>query len=105
MASRHRRVVWSQSAEEALDEAIAFLAQESPIAARELLEKTLSVAASLATLSERGSEVPEVDDPTVRQILSDPHRLIYHVEEERVVILALLHQRQDVEGWTRSRRP
>jgi len=34
---------------------------------------------------------------TIRQILSNPFRLIYRVEDERVLILAVLHQRQDVE--------
>lgn len=102
MASRHRRVVWSESAESALDEAIAFIAEHAPNAAREVLRRVLTAAASLATLSDRGGRVPEVEDPTIRQMLADPYRLIYRAEDDQVTILALLHQRQDVDLWSRG---
>jgi toxin ParE1/3/4 len=105
MASRRRRVVWSQSAEAALDQAITAVADESPDRARKLLRRVLEAAASLSTLSERGRPVPELSNPAVRQLLPDPYRLIYRVEEERVLILALLHQRQDVDLWKQRERP
>ena len=101
MAARRRRVRWSQSAEAALDEAIAFVFNESPNTAKKLLEEVLTAAASLSTLSGRGNHVPEVDDPDIRQLLCNPYRVIYRVADEEVVILALLHQRQDVGRWRR----
>ena len=104
MAAGRRRVRWSPSAENALDEAIAFVFKESPSTAKRLLEEVLTAAASLSTLSERGSHVPEVDDPAIRQLLCNPYRVIYRVEDQEVVILALLHQRQDVGRWRRSGR-
>ena len=104
MAAGHRRVRWSPSAENALVEAIAFVFKESPNTARRLLEEVLTAAASLSTLSERGTQVPEVDDPAIRQLLCKPYRVIYRVEDQDVVILALLHQRQDVGRWRRTRR-
>jgi plasmid stabilization system protein ParE len=104
MASRHRRVVWSRSAADALDDAIAFIASDSPSNARGILERILSAAASLATFSERGTVVPEVGDPTIRQLLADPYRLIYQVQKDRVQVLALLHQRRDVALWSRQKR-
>ena len=105
MATRRRRVRWSLSADNALDEAIAFVFKESPSTAKRLLEEVLTAASSLSTLSDRGSHVSEVDDPNVRQLLCKPYRVIYRVDEEEVVILALLHQRQDVGSWRRKRQP
>jgi plasmid stabilization system protein ParE len=105
MAARRRRVRWSLSAENALDEAIAFVFSESPNTAKRLLEEVLTATASLSTLSDRGSQVPEVDDPGIRQLLCNPYRIIYRVDDEEVVILALLHQRQDVGRWGRKQRP
>ena len=105
MGAGRRRVRWSPSAENALDEAIAFVFKESPSTAQRLLEEVLTAAASLSTLSDRGSHVPEVEDPSVRQLLCNPYRVIYRVDEDEVVILALLHQRQDVGSWRRKRRP
>ena len=104
MAAGRRRVRWSPSAENALDEAIAFVFKESPSNAKKLLEEVLTAAASLSSLSNRGSQVPEVDDPAVRQLLCNPYRVIYRVDDDEVVILALLHQRQDVGRWRRTRR-
>ncbi len=77
MAARRRRVVWSQQAAAALDAAVGYIAQESPPAARGLLEDSLAAAGSLDTLSERGAIAPETNDPGVRQLLIQRHRLLY----------------------------
>lgn len=101
MGPRQRRVVWTEAASATLDEAIAFVAKDSPGNAWELLERVLTAAHSLADLSERGTPVPEINDSTIRQLLPDPYRLIYQVEGDRVTILAVLHQRRDVALWSR----
>ncbi len=102
MAAGRRRVAWTESARSELDEAVAFVAEDSPQAALELLERILRGADSLSSPSERGRVVPERGDPAVREILVDPYRLIYGVDERSVVILRLLHQRRDFERWDRS---
>lgn len=88
----------------ALDGAIAFVAADSPANATALLNRVLEAAASLATLPDRGASVPEVDAPTVRQLLPEPYRLIYQVAEDRVTVLAVLHQREDMGLWARQER-
>ena len=67
MATRRREVIWAQRARDALDEAAAYVAQDSPETAVDLVERALDAAESLGTLSERGRLVPELDDPTVRE--------------------------------------
>jgi toxin ParE1/3/4 len=101
MGAGHRRVVWTEAASTALDEAIAYVAKDSPVNARALLERVLSAAQSLSDLSERGAPVPEINHPDIRQLLPEPYRLIYQVEGERVTILTVLHQRSDVALWSR----
>jgi toxin ParE1/3/4 len=101
MGSGRRRVVWTEAAEAALDEAIAFVAEDSPTNAAVLLDRVLDAAASLSTLAERGGPVHEVSDPTIRQLLPEPYRLIYRVDDEAVIVLTLLHQRMDVGFWSR----
>jgi toxin ParE1/3/4 len=103
MDTRRRRVDWTEAAGTALDEAIAFVARDSPKNAVALLNRVLETAESLSDLPERGSAVPEVGEPSIRQLLPGPYRLIYRVEEDRVTILAVLHQRSDVNLWARSR--
>ncbi len=42
---------------------------------------------------------------SVRELLVDPFRLVYLVEAERVVVLAVLHQRQDFRRWVERTPP
>ena len=101
MGPRRRRVVWARRASEALDHAIAYVAHDSPDTARSLLSRVLDKAASLDEFSERGSPVGELEDDAYRELLVDPYRLIYRVDETSVIIVALLHQRQDIIRWRR----
>ena len=104
MGPRHRRVVWSEGATVELDAAMAYIAADSPPSAARLLERILGSAASLADLSERGRMVPERQDPTIRELLVEPFRLLYKVGAEDVIVLGLIHQRQDYDRW-RDTRP
>ena len=99
MASRRCRVVWTERARDALDDAITYVAKDSPQAARRLAERILDAAASLEHLSERGRIVPELKDPSVRELLVHPYRVIYEIHQSDVAILALLHEARDFARW------
>lgn len=101
MAPRRRDVVWALRARQALDDALTYIANDSPQNARDLAARVIERAHSLAVLSERGSKVEELDDPDLRQLLVEPYRLLYEVHEQQVRIVGFLHQRQDISGWRR----
>ena len=94
MAPRRRQVVWAEHARRALDEALTYIAERSPQSARRLAERVLGGADSLDTFSERGRMVPEVGDPTLRELLIEPFRLMYEVDERQVRIVGFIHQRR-----------
>jgi hypothetical protein len=52
-----------------LDDAVAYVAQDSRPAAERLLVDALDTASSLDTFSERGRVVPELNQPDVRELL------------------------------------
>ncbi len=52
MATQRREVIWTLRARDALDEAAAYVAQDSPETAVDLVERALDAADSLDTLSE-----------------------------------------------------
>jgi plasmid stabilization system protein ParE len=60
-----------------LDDAVTYTAQDSRPAAERLLTQALDAASSLDTFSERGRLVPELDQPSVRQLLVQRYRLLY----------------------------
>ncbi len=104
MGPRVHEVVWAESARDALDEVIAYIAEDSPQAAARVLEEALQAGASLATFSERGRVVPELNDATVREVFVFRYRLLDQVEDERVLVVAFLHGARDFATWRQSQK-
>jgi toxin ParE1/3/4 len=105
MAARVRDVAWAESARAALDEVIAYIAQDSRQAAMQVLDAALQAAASLSTLSERGRVVPELNDPNIRETFVFRYRLMYRVEDSRVLVVAFLHGSRDFAKWRQQKQP
>ena len=95
MGPRRRRVIWTERAVASVDDAVTFVAADSPTAAERLLIRILDSAESLSELTERGRIVPEIDDPQVRELIIPPYRLVYQYDESQVQLLALLHSAQE----------
>jgi toxin ParE1/3/4 len=104
MAARVRDVIWAQSARDALDEVIEYIAQDSQSTAIQVLDEALRLAASLGTFSERGRVVPELNDPTIREVFVFRYRLLYEVGDERILVVAFLHGVRDFATWQESQK-
>jgi len=91
VAERRRAVIWTPGARTDLDEIITYIAKDSLPSALAFLEEALQTAESLATLSERGRVVPELNDPIVRELFIKRYRLLYEIHEQEVHVLAVLH--------------
>jgi plasmid stabilization system protein ParE len=102
VVARTRRVVWGESAQSALDEALNDIAEGSLDGAVRVLTRALEVADTLSTLAERGRVVPEVGESTLRELFVYEYRLLYRVREDRVVIQAFLHGARDFSKWRRD---
>ena len=104
MAARVREVIWAESARDALDAVIGYIAQDSQQAAVQVLGEALRAGASLATFAERGRVVPELNDPSIREVFVYKYRLQYEVGEARVLVLAFLHGARDFATWQQSQK-
>ncbi len=102
MAARVREIVWAESARDALDAVIGYIAQDSPQAAVQVLDDALRAGASLATFAERVRVVPELNDPAIRELFVYKYRLQYEVGDARVLIVAFLHGARDFAIWRES---
>jgi toxin ParE1/3/4 len=49
-------------------------------------------------MAEQGRVVPELDEPTVRELVVGSYRVIYEIDEETVYILGLIHGARDLPG-------
>ena len=98
MVARPREVVWAPSAYADLDQVLAQCEDAAP-----LLEAVLDAAESLATLSDRGRLVPELDDAVTREIFVYDFRLMYEVSSVHVLVVAFVYGARDFETWRRER--
>jgi toxin ParE1/3/4 len=105
MAARARRVAWAESASLALDDVLRDISEDSPSGAIRVLTRALEAAASLATLADRGRIVPEVADEAVRELFVFKYRLLYRVQEDRVIVVAFLHGARDFAKWRQEQQP
>ena len=104
MATRVRDVAWAESARDAVDTVIEYIAQDSRQAAVQVLDEALRAAASLATFAERGRVVPELNDPAIREVFVHKYRLQYEVGNSRVLVVAFLHGARDFTTWREGQK-
>lgn len=56
-------------------------------------------------MAERGRVVPELEEPTVRELIVGSYRLIYEIEGADVNILSLIHGARDLPAlWGKEGR-
>lgn len=91
------RVVWTELAFAQLDEAMAFIAVDSPQTAARWLDSILEAAAQLSELQDSGRIVPEAARENIRELIFSPYRLVYMRDSEALCVTMVLHERQHVE--------
>jgi plasmid stabilization system protein ParE len=81
---------------------VTYISEDSPQGAIAVLERSLEVADSLATLAERGRIVPVLNEPAIRELFVYRYRLLYRVDEAEVVVIAFLHGSRNFAAWRRD---
>ncbi len=100
MSGKIFRVEWADVARHDLEEIADYLSGKSPAAALQLVERIEERAAALETMPHRGRVPPELVRFRVQlyhEILIPPHRLLYRIYEDRVVVLGVFDGRRDLE--------
>jgi plasmid stabilization system protein ParE len=96
-----RRVLWTRTAQRDLDAIIAFIAADSIENALTVLDRLQERAQSLNTAAERGRLVPElrvIDMHQYLEVIERPWRIVYRIEPDRVMVLAVLDGRRELES-------
>jgi len=100
-----RKIVWSFEATTDLEAIADYIAKDSTFYAASFVQEVREASGSLDKLSERGRIVPELSNPNIRELFIKEYRLIYSIEELRVVILGLIHGRRDLKTlWKKEQR-
>ena|SRR4030067_1905229 len=100
-----RKVIWSFEATTDLEALAEYIAKDSTFYAAAFVQKALDTSRFLNEFSERGRVVPELGNPSIREIFVKEYRLIYSIKELRVVILGLIHGKRDLKAlWEKEQR-
>jgi plasmid stabilization system protein ParE len=96
-----RRVLWTLTARRDLDDIVAYIATDSIENALSVLDRLQERADSLTTAAERSRLVPELRSVGVhqyRELVERPWRIVYRIEPDSVMVLAVLDGRRDLES-------
>jgi len=94
-----RRIRWTRTARRDLDVLVDYIADDSIENALAVLDRLQARAESLTTAAERGRVVPElraVDVHQYREVIERPWRIVYRIESESELVLAVLDGRRDL---------
>lgn len=93
------RIKWSPEAVEDVESIAEYIDKDSPAYAKAVVTKIFHLAKSLAENPYIGRIVPEMDDYKIRERFLYSYRLIYKVEPNEIIILAVIHGKRLLENF------
>ena len=91
-------VTWSPEAMEDLELIAEYIARDSEFYARSVVTEILSVSRNIHEFPLIGRVVPEVGDENIRERFIYSYRLVYRIEPERILIVAVIHGKRLLEN-------
>ena len=92
------RIEWSPEAAEDSEKIAEYISRDSEFYARAVVTKIIDVCGRLDEFALSGRIVPELADGSIRERIVYNYRLVYRVEQERILIIAIIHGKQLLEG-------
>jgi plasmid stabilization system protein ParE len=90
-----RALVWSPEAIDDVEGIAAYIERDSPWYARAVASKIVESSETIPRYPELGRVVPEIGDPAIRERFVHRYRVIYRIEQTRILMAAVIHGRQD----------
>lgn len=84
-------VIWAPSALEDIDAIAEFISRDSPANADLFVDRLMKAADRLKQHPESGRVIPEIGDPSRREIIYGAYRLMYRLEAKEVWITGVVH--------------
>jgi len=91
-------LTWSPEATEDLELITEYIARDSEFYARSVVTEILSVSRNILEFPLIGRVVPEIGDENIRERFIYSYRLVYRIEQERILIIAIIHGKRLLEN-------
>lgn len=86
-----KKIVWTQSAARDLRRIFDYIAADSEVCARAMIDEIFESIERLPFFPKSGRVVPEVRNEHIREIIIGSYRLIYDIKNEAIRILVVIH--------------
>ena len=92
------KIEWSEVAFEDLLSIHDYIAKDAPLYAHQFIEKIMMSVEKLADFPNIGRQVPEADNPDIRELIFQSYRIMYQIDkaEERILVITVVHGSQDI---------
>jgi len=91
------RVTWSPEAVEDLESIAEYIERDSLFYAQSVVSQILSVSRKIKEFPLIGRVLPEIGDENIRERFIYSYRLVYKIEQERILIVAVIHGKRLIE--------
>ena len=91
------RIVWSPVALSRVEEIVEYLSSERPGTAASWVEGLFDLVHHLRAFPDRGRIVPELRQPSIRELIYGEYRVVYRVERSKIEVLTVRHGRRQFE--------
>jgi plasmid stabilization system protein ParE len=94
-------VLWTETARRDLEAIVDYIAEDSLENALSVLDRLETRACALTTTPQRGRKVPELrtlDLHQYQELIENPWRIIDRIEQGRVLVVAVLDGRRDLQS-------
>jgi len=85
------RLAWSPEAIEDIEAIASYIERDSLWYARAVVAKIVETAEAIPDHPELGRIVPEIDDRSIRERFVYSYRIIYRIEQERILVATVVH--------------
>ena len=97
------KIIWSPIVVEDLESIANWISRDSEAYAAALIQEIVDAVENLSMFPRMGREVPELDDPHVREIIVQKYRVIYRVESDAIKLGAVIHGARELDRALRGR--
>ena len=88
------KVYWTLNAIKHLTNIYEYIALNSPIYARQMVDRITRRSEQIFTQPLSGRKVPEYEAEDIRELIEKPYRIIYRIKQDQIDVLAVIHGAQ-----------
>lgn len=93
---------WSNEALEDIESIATYIEKDSPFYAKSVVSQFFEKAEIIKDFVELGRIVPELNDSTIREIFVYSYRLIYKIDSNTILFVAVIHGKRLLENHEKS---